>query len=124
MALILLLTPFQKWFEKRKEFKDTVMIIVGDHLRMGTDVKMPQGRQIYNLFINAPEVKTTNRMFTQIDMFPTVLEAMGANIEGHTLGLGVSVFSDKKTLIEEMGRKKLNTELQKKNKLYEKLWNN
>lgn len=119
-----LVADFVKWFEKRAEYKDTVIIIVGDHLRHGTDFAMPQSRQIYNLFINAPKVKTTSRMFTQIDMFPTVLEAMGANVEGHALGLGISVFSDKKTLIEEMGRKKLNTELQKKNKLYEKLWNN
>lgn len=118
----LVVADFVKWFEKRPEYKDTLIVIAGDHLRMGSDFQMPQSRQIYNLFINAPKPKRTDRMFSQIDMFPTLLEAMGAQVEGHALGLGVSVFSEKPTLLEQMGAVALKRELSKKNKLYEHLW--
>lgn len=33
-------------------------------------------------------------------MFPTLLEAMGVQVEGHRLGFGTSLFSDEKTLLE------------------------
>ena len=94
----LVVADFVKWFQNQPEYKDTVIIIVGDHTRMGNDFPMPSARSnryIYNLFINAPKVKNTRRIFSQIDMFPSTLEAMGAKIEGHSLGLGVSIFSNK-----------------------------
>ena len=83
---------------------------------------MAKDRRIYNLFLNAPRPKTTNRKFSQVDLFPTILEALGANIKGHRLGIGVSVFSDKKTLSEEYKRETLYKELSKRSKLNEDLW--
>ena len=53
-----------------------------------------------------------------MDMFPTTLGAMGVNIEGNRLGIGTNLFSDSKTLAEEMGIDKLNTELKKNSAYY------
>ena len=52
---------------------------------------------------------------------PTILSAMGANISNDQIGLGVNLFSDKKTLIEKYGKNKLNKELEKKSLFYNNL---
>ena len=36
-----------------------------------------------------------------MDMFPTTIAALGAEIEGDRLGLGVNLYSDKQTLAEQ-----------------------
>ena len=118
----LLVAGFVRWFQNQPQFSDTVVIVVGDHLRMYNDFDMPEKRTIYNLFMNAPEPLNVNRSFTQIDLFPTILEAMGVKIKGHSLGLGVSVFSEKSTLLEEYGALYLQKEMRKNNKLFKKLW--
>ena len=51
-------------------------------------------------------------------MYPTTLAAIGAEIEGDRLGLGVNLFSDTPTLLERYGYDKLNSELEKKSVYY------
>ena len=48
-----------------------------------------------------------------MDLFPTMLSAMGYTIEGDRLGLGTDLFSGRPTLAEEMGYEELNEEVQK-----------
>jgi phosphoglycerol transferase len=43
-----------------------------------------------------------------MDMFPTTLAALGVEIEGDKLGIGVNLFSDKQTLAEKYGIETLN----------------
>lgn len=112
---------FIQWLKTQPDYKNTVVVIFGDHLRMGSNFPMPKERLIYNLFLNAPEPKTTVRTFSQIDLFPTILEAMEVKINNHSLGLGVSVFSNKKTLLEEYPDT-LVQKLSKRSKLSEALW--
>lgn len=45
---------------------------------------------------------------------------MGVTIEGNRLGLGVDLYSDTPTLVEEMGLDALNTELLKNSDYYTK----
>jgi phosphoglycerol transferase len=97
-------------------------VVLGDHLRMGTNFSTPAHRDIYNLFIHAPHVARTDRLFTQIDLFPTILEALGASVKDHRLGIGTSVFSHEPTLAERFTDKELSDELQKQNLLYNNLW--
>ena len=47
-----------------------------------------------------------------------MLAALGAKIDGDQLGLGVNLFSGKKTLIERFGFKKINQEVKKRSELY------
>ena len=113
---------FISWFKTQPDYKNTVIVIVGDHLRMGNDFEMPEQRGIYNLFLNAPKPENTNRIFSQIDLFPTLIEAIGGNIDGHKLGLGTSLFSNEKTLAERFSQQELQNNLKKRNKLYDSLW--
>ena len=48
-----------------------------------------------------------------------MLSALGFQIEGDRLGLGVNLFSQQPTLVEQLGREALNAELQKTSKFYE-----
>ena len=58
-------------------------------------------------------------------MFPTTLASMGVKIENNKLGLGVNLFSDKKTLLEKNDYDYVYTELSKKSDYYEKfIYNN
>ncbi|MBQ4282451.1 MAG: putative glycosyltransferase, exosortase G system-associated [Lachnospira sp.] len=119
-----LLKNFVDWCKTQDFYEDSVIIISGDHPRM--DTSLVEGvsyydRTIYNCFINSVNDGTyndKNRVYTPMDMFPTVLSAMGFNIEGDRLGLGTNMFSDKKTLAEEKGFEWLDTELSKSSSYY------
>jgi phosphoglycerol transferase len=80
-------------------------------------VQMPEGyqRHVFNIFVNLPEglapVNANNRIFATTDYFPTILAAMGVEISGDRLGLGTNLFSDRQTLLEEMGEDAYNTEV-------------
>ena len=103
------LYEFVKWCQAQDFYKDTTIVITGDHPRMDNtlvkDVPFYE-RTIYNCILNAAvdtPVSDKNRVFTSLDMFPTTLAAMGFEIEGNRLGLGTNLFSDLPTLCEEMG---------------------
>lgn len=53
-----------------------------------------------------------------MDMLPTVLYAMGFDIEGERLGLGTNLFSSTPTLAEELGLSYLEEELSKSSLYY------
>lgn len=111
---------FVDWLKQQPFYGDTTVIITGDHLSMaaeyinGTYDKSYE-RTILNAFVNAvPKTKNNkNRQFTSFDMYPTILTAMGARVEGNRLGLGVDLFSGEKTVAEQIGVKKLDEELRK-----------
>ncbi len=115
---------FLEWLEKQDFYDDTVVILVGDHLSMDADYfkNVPEDyeRTIYNVIINSDveATKTTNRKFSTLDMFPTTLASLGAEIEGNRLALGTNLYSSKKTLIEEKGYKYVSKELDKRSSFY------
>ncbi len=102
------LTDFVDWIKEQDFFEDTVVIITGDHPRMDTNLVEDvdyYDRTIYNCIINTdtvPEGETENRTYTPMDMFPTILEAIGFDVEGRRLGLGTSLFSGQPTIPERM----------------------
>ena len=77
-------------------------------------------RTIYNVILNS-KVDTQNnknREFSTLDMFPTTIASLGAEIEGNRLGLGTNLFSDRKTIIEEKGYSYVFKELNKRSTFY------
>lgn len=58
------------------------------------------------------------RLSTTVDMFPTILSALGFEIDGDRLGLGVDLFSETKTFSEEMGVEQFNEEMSKYSRYY------
>ena len=109
---------FVKWIQDQPFYENTTIIITGDHPSMDNgyfdrNIDDDYVRRMYNCFINVP-VETThtqNRQFSALDLFPTTLAAIGCEIEGEYLGLGVNLFSGKPTLIEKLGYERFDREL-------------
>lgn len=121
------LARFVEWCQEQDFYEDTVIVVAGDHLSMAPVVKnefTPDGydRSVYNVIINSDlePVNATDRQFTTMDMFPTVLASLGFEIEGDRLGLGTNLYSDRKTVMEEIGKKKFMDEISKNSKIYNK----
>lgn len=122
---------FLEWLEQQDFYKNTTVIISGDHLSMNADYYKRNNidvmqRRVYNVFINTAgvtPVQTKNRMFASIDMFPSTLAALGVEIKGNRLGLGTNLFSDKPTLLEMYEYNFMNDELLKKSDFYNKTFN-
>ena len=78
-------------------------------------------KKVVNLIINpAVEPESNNREYSTMDLYPTTLAALGANIDGNKLGLGTNLFSNEETLIEKYGLKYVNDELMKISRYYNK----
>ncbi len=133
------LYEFVSWIKKQDFYKDTTIVLSGDHLSMAANYYKDLGdyeRTPLNIIINpAAKVKDEavfkNRKFSVLDMFPTTLAAMGVKVKGDKLGLGTNLFSGKPTLLErqypDYGQtdddtvKFVNSELSKNSKFYNSL---
>ena len=110
---------FVEWCMAQDFYENTTIIILGDHPRM--DTALVEGvaysdRPVYNCFIHSavePQQSTFNRSCTTVDMFPTIMAAIGYEIPGDRLGIGTDLFSSSPTLAEEMGYAELSAELAK-----------
>lgn len=108
-----------RWIQEQDFYDHTTVVLTGDHLSMDTDFFQnfdPEYRRsTYNLFLNAPiqPSKTQYRQYAPLDFYPTIVAAMGIEIEGDRLGLGTNLFSDRQTLIEEDGIDLFESELGK-----------
>jgi len=118
------INDFINWIKKQDFYKNTTIVIVGDHLTMQSNFytnMSEENRNIYNVFLNSfvDTENTKNRQFSPLDIFPTTLASLGVEIEGNKLGLGVNLFSDEETLYEKFGIKYINEELSKKSFFYD-----
>ena len=114
---------FVDWCSQQPWYEDTVIIIQGDHPRMDQAlVADAKDRMVYNCFINTDydptALKMKNRIFDTMDMFPTVLAAIGYKIPDERLGLGTNMFSGKETLCETIGSDYIDAEVQKYSQFY------
>lgn len=110
------LNKFLDSLKSKSFYKNTSIVIFGDHLFMGTRlVKDFPNRKWIDIFINSSKKPTSeeNRAFSDIDLFPTILSSINFDIEGGKLGFGADLFSDQKTLVESIGLNNLNAELGK-----------
>ncbi len=118
------IADFIGWCKDQDFYEDTVIVIIGDHPRMDTSLveNVPaEDRRVYNCFINTDTKilgSSINRDFVAMDIFPTVLAAMGYKIEGDRLALGTNLFSKEKTLAEELGFDYLDAEFEKRSTFY------
>lgn len=116
---------FIEWCKQQTWYENTTIVITGDHNSMSEKffkgIDASYERTPYNCIINSAvePAKMKERSFSTVDMYPTILAAMGVEIEGDRLGLGTNLFSNKKTLIEEAGFDNLNEEIQKTSYYYE-----
>lgn len=123
------LEEFITWLQAQDFYENTTVVIVGDHPTMDSryyselskkhkDYRRCAYTVILNGAVSFRGDKT--RKYSALDMYPTTLAAMGFEIPGNRLGLGVNLYSDEETLVERMGLEKLNKELLKHSKYYNK----
>ena len=119
-----MVSEYIDWLKKQIFYDDTTIVLMGDHQVMQDSFYKDHkdfDRVNYNAIINSVNKKCIkNRKFSQYDMYPTILASIGATVPGNKLGFGVNLFSDEKTLIEEIGREKFNEELLKSSEYYDK----
>lgn len=122
------INDFIEWVKKQSFYKNTTIVLVGDHLSMADGNELLDenyyDRRIYNAIINS-SVETgnfKNRMFIAFDMYPTTLASIGAEIPGERLGLGTNLFSEVPTIMEEYRYdiEKYNSEILKHSSYYDK----
>jgi phosphoglycerol transferase len=109
---------FVNQMKKDGYLKDTNVVILGDHLAMYNPLHKAlhstKERHIYNRFIsNAPITKNRENIL-HFDLYPTILEFIGLNVEGGKLGLGFSGISSSveqppATIYEDMNKDLLNS---------------
>lgn len=99
---------FLDWAAAQPFAADTVVVVVSDHLAMLNPVyasleSHQDRRRNLNIIINpARPLPDTGRAITHFDLYPTILEAMGATLPGGRIGLGVSLYAETPTLVELM----------------------
>lgn len=119
-------SKFLTWLEKQDFYENTTVVLAGDHLTMDSDYITEKeadsfDRKTYVSIVNGAAVNENpdrTRKYTTIDLFPTTLAAMGVQIEGNRLGLGVNLYSTEPTLLEQYGTEYLDVEFLKDSKLY------
>lgn len=120
-----MINNFITWVMKQDFYKNTTIVLVGDHLTMQSsfydDIDKNYTRSVYNVFINSrvKSYTTKNRTFSSMDIYPTTLASLGVKIDGDRLGLGTNMYSNKKTLMEELSYKYVSNELKKRSSFYD-----
>ena len=120
-------TEFVDWIKEQDFYKDTVVVICGDHATMNgefcKDVDGSYVRRTYMTILNSDIVKKRRDSieYSTMDMFPTTLAAIGVQIDGNKLGLGTNLFSKEKTLLEKFGRERVDNQLAKHSRFMDKL---
>lgn len=116
---------FVNWIKSQSFYDNTTIVIVGDHLTMQTNFfELEEGddydKTVVSIIINSvvQSSNTKKRQYSTLDFMPTTLAALGANIEGDKLGLGVNLFSNEQTLLEKYGKDYVEEELKKTSKFY------
>ncbi len=111
---------FIRWAKEQEWYENTTIVIMGDHtMPLGSASRIydreyrDDHRKWLDVFVNAKTVNGINRdrNFSSLDMFPTILESMGVDVDGHRLGFGSSLFSDTSTLLEKIDISSVEEEL-------------
>lgn len=119
------LGDFISWAKTQPWYENTVISVMGDHTQPRLSVKagVPKSDSLYwtNFIVNSA-INTAVRelQYSSVDMFPTLLEAMGFELELRGLALGRSLFSDSLTMLELYGRKTLDSLLRERSIQYDK----
>ncbi len=121
-------TELVSFINKNGYFKDTRVVILGDHLAMENPVSNKleriKERHIFNRFItgNNQPIDAYRDTLVPFDMLPSMLEFIGFKVEGGKLGLGYSAFSDQVSYPSESAYADMQENLLNRSNAYLDLW--
>lgn len=117
---------FITFMKKNDYLKDTNVVILGDHLAMYNPVHQEldhtKERYIFNRFISNTPITKNRENILHFDLFPTILEFIGFQVEGGQLGLGFSGISQNTPLPTATIYEDMNKDLLNNSEKYLKLW--
>lgn len=109
--------------------ENTLVVVASDHLTMRVSVwdQLIAGERDNTFMLLGHGIGAgarTYREASMVDLFPTILEAMGFGIDGHRAGLGVSLLAGEEhaTLVEAHGLEGINARMREENALQKRLW--
>lgn len=107
---------------------ETVVVFMSDHLAMKNTMwdqlsARQEERSNFVTILGAGPARVIDRVGTTLDVYPTILEALGYKIEGGRAYMGRSIFSEQgPTLIEEIGLENLSEAVVGNSTLQEYIW--
>lgn len=120
-----LVERFVDRLERDGLLENTVVVIQSDHLAMRNEVYGDlQASDRRNMFmvLGTEHRDTVSKPASTIDLFPTILAAMGFSIPDGRAGLGVDLRSNMPTLIEKLGTDDMNRAIAKADGLRDRVW--
>ena len=122
----LLAQDFIKNAEMNGLLEDTIVIVQSDHYTMRNEVFSEildlDRSNLFFVFGSDIDQKINAKPASMFDVYPTILEAIGYSLKDNQAGLGISLFSDKPTLLEKQGLENLNNMIRNDGKLRYTLW--
>ena len=107
--------------------EDTIVVLQSDHLAMRNHVyETLKTLDRRNSFIMlgpgiSPRLQSGARA-SLVDIYPTILEALGYSLPDDRAGLGVSLLSQRETLLRQIGLNRLNRAILSDSALRDRLW--
>lgn len=112
--------------QRKGLLENTVVAIMSDHLIMKNEVteKLNQHDRLnfFTAFGDGIVPAEINKISTMFDVFPTLLELVGFEIQERRAGLGVSLLSEHPSLLEKLGDEMLNNMINYDRDLGAYLW--
>lgn len=119
---------FVTYIKDKGYLDNTVIVILGDHLFMGSSIaelNNHKDRTLYNKWISADKiVKFNRRTINPFDLTPTILDFMNIEVEGARFGLGFSALNTKNIQPPDIMYKELLENLEHKSLFYNQFWIN
>jgi phosphoglycerol transferase len=118
-------SEFLDWLQKQDFYKDTTVVVIGDHPETGNNNIYPahKNRKIVNFILNPAKnsIPQEHKIWSTIDLAPTILNAMGVEFGGAKFGLGRSLLKNEPTLYE-VYQNRLSNEVLKSSHLYDRFY--
>ncbi len=119
-------SDFVQFMQKNGYLKDTNVVIIGDHLAMYNPeykaLDRTKQRYIFNRFVSNTPITKNRENILHFDLFPTILEFIGFEVEGGRLGLGFSAISPNTPLPSATRYEDMEKDLLNKSEKYLGLW--
>ncbi|PRY64726.1 phosphoglycerol transferase [Vreelandella songnenensis] len=117
---------FIEQLEREGLLDNTLVVVLSDHLTMRVSVwdQLTALDRDNTLIMLGDHIapQRIRRDATMLDVFPTILEALGFTLDEHRAGLGASLLGEKPTLVEVHGIEVLNERLREETALQHRLW--
>jgi phosphoglycerol transferase len=105
---------------------DLNIVIMGDHLVMENPVmdqlEEDPNRGVFNLFISKEKRIASRQSITHFDMFPSILDFIGFDVQGGKLGLGRSGFALEDSNDQSQRFSRMSQNLMNYSRSYSDLW--